>query len=126
MTKITIPRRKAPRKPPYKSQRSIICVDFDRVIYDTDNAIPGIMPAPLPDTVEAMQQLSRRYDIVIFTLRANTPDISYLVDWLNQYSIPFNEITDTKVVDAVAYIDDKAIRHTSWIDTLAQLGRLGL
>ena len=98
-------------------QPQIIAIDFDGVINDNKHPLPGKkMGPPMPGAVEALQALATRYQIYIHTLRASHQDNpQYIVDWCHHYEIPFTRITAQKP-DAVAYIDDKALRFTSWDD----------
>lgn len=62
------------------------------------------------------------YKIVIYTTRLNPSfggDIEWkkqqIITWCDQHGIYFDEITCEKP-EAVAYIDDRAIRFTNWQD----------
>lgn len=108
-----------------KSQKLIrkdaIAIDFDGVICLPSNT--NKMGVPNIGAQEAITQLAEQYRIIIFTLRAKNKN--HVADWLDFYEIPYHEITDVKP-DALAYIDDKAIRHISWPENLRQLERYGI
>lgn len=106
---------------PNKSTKSakskpVIAVDFDGVLCISDK---GKMSEPLSGSLEALEMfIEWGYDIVIFTLRAKNK--RHVEDWLDFYGIPYKEVTDRKP-QADFYIDDKAIRHINWADTLSQI-----
>lgn len=52
--------------------------------------------------------------LVVFTVKAHTPaGIRAVEDWLQQYKIPYDEVTALKP-PAVVYLDDRAVRFTDW------------
>jgi FMN phosphatase YigB (HAD superfamily) len=76
----------------------------DGVLYD--QAMPG--------TLDAFEDLSQRYRLVVFTAR--DPDTLPAVwDWLTKHGLePYvADVTNAKPA-AVAYIDDRAIHFESW------------
>ena len=98
----------------------IIAIDFDHCIHDKDHPLPGKkMGPPMPGAVEAIQALSRRYEVYVHTLRASHQDNPpYIVDWLRHYEVPFVRVTAIKP-DAEWFIDDKGVRFTTLAETLA-------
>ena len=98
-----------------------LAVDFDRVLHDTDNPVMGRrMGAPMEGAVASMWALRRRgYRLVVFT----TNRIAPVTDWLDYYQVAYDDVTNTKP-DADIYIDDKALRHVNWTDTMIAIGRL--
>lgn len=84
-----------------------ICVDFDGVLnnykgYDGDN-----LGTPREGAKEFLEQLSKEYDVVIFSVRRYSKIIKWLTDYdLLKYVV---NVTSYKPL-AVAYIDDRAIR----------------
>lgn len=88
-----------------------ICVDLDGVIRDmkSDEAIPG--------AIESLDRLQKNgFEVVILT--AN--DEKFANQWMLEHwegSTQCPQATNTKV-PAIAYIDDRAIRHINWADTL--------
>lgn len=101
----------------------IVAVDFDHVLHDIDNPVPGrTMGAPMPDAIQAMTELRDEGDrLIIFTCRDNTS--GYIADWLNYWQIPYDEITRVKPA-ADVYLDDKALRHRDWRSSMAALAAI--
>lgn len=101
-----------------------LCIDFDGVIHDyrdgwQDGVIYG---GVLPDAMFWLDKLNKAgYDLVILSTRANHPEqaeaMRTVIDlWQEEAGVVFKyRITGTKV-PALAYIDDRAIRFTSWND----------
>jgi predicted TIM-barrel enzyme len=90
-----------------------ICVDFDGVVHDYLNPVPGRkMGPPMEGAVEALERLQDAgYHVVILTVRGDQP--GYIIDWCDYYDVPYNEVTNKKP-NAIIYIDDRAIRHINW------------
>lgn len=95
-----------------------MCVDFDHVIHDAAHPCTGRrMGGPMVGAKDALRLLEGEgYDIVVLTANRT----AHIHDWLEFYSFPPYEVTNTKP-PAVAYIDDKGIRFTTWRDCLQQL-----
>lgn len=103
-----------------------LAIDFDGVVHDYKNPLPGKrMGAPFSGAEEAIDDLIQRgYKIVIHTTKATTPEGKQAVeDWLDHYTIDHHEVTAVKP-DAEFYIDDKAITHHTWDDTISKLNAL--
>ena len=70
------------------------------------------MGGPMEGAKEALEALKAKGDtIIIHSVWGN--DQKTIGDWMKYYQIPFDEITNVKP-QADYYIDDKAIRFTSW------------
>ena len=109
-----------------------IAIDFDGVIHKNskgyyDGTIYG---NPMVGSYEALEKLSKKYDVVIFTAKAK-PDrglingltgTQMVWDWLKEYKMDkfVTKVTSEKP-RAVAYIDDKGIKFDSWKQTLNDL-----
>lgn len=96
-----------------------VCVDFDGVLnnykgYDGDN-----LGTPRPGAREFLEQLSKEYDVVVFSVRRYSKIIKWLTDYdLLKYVV---NVTSYKPL-AVAYIDDRAIRFNgNYNETLEEL-----
>lgn len=100
-----------------------ILIDFDETITETR----GLNSPPNKEAVAAMEQLSRKYKIVIFSCRGNR-DIfgmghaALLEEYLKTHNIPYDEIC-TRKPTFFALIDDRAInpKITAWSDIVANL-----
>ena len=96
----------------HKKLTNIIAIDFDNVIHDPNTAGSGKMGMPMADCKLVMDKLvADGYKLVIWSLRS--PHATHLAEWLDYYDIPYHDITSEKP-DALVYLDDKAIRFTSW------------
>lgn len=115
-----------------------LAVDFDGVVHAYSRGWDDgtIYDPPLPGALEALANLMHICAVYIHSSRTPHDDI---VDWLTTHGVP--AVTDymadhpafwsdqTKVLvtnrklPAAAYIDDRAVRFTSWPQTLADLDR---
>lgn len=93
-------------------------MDFDGVIHDTLHPLEGKrMGAPMDGARTALQKISLKFDVVVYSVR---PDPNVISDWMKFYGIPFSRITNIKP-QAVLYIDDKALRFTDWQTALSEI-----
>ena len=90
----------------------ILAIDFDNTLRSLDNGLP------MQDAAKHMGYLKKNnHFLIIHSVRNNS---NIIRDWLDLYGIPYDDITNLKP-NADAYIDDKAIRFTTWEDTMKQL-----
>ena len=84
----------------------VLAIDFDGTIHDINNPVAGHrMGPPMPGALEKLSSFRQKgYKIIIHK-------------WMEFYDIPYDEITNIKPV-ADYYIDDKAIKFTSWSDII--------
>jgi len=112
----------------FGNQRPILCVDFDHTITvnclacdpkQTKNEVQ-------PGAREVLTELSKYFRIIIYTgcttkergfLSRTIEDIEKI---LRDNKIPFDEIQQTKP-PACFIIDDRAVHHTSWHNTLTEV-----
>jgi hypothetical protein len=87
-----------------------IALDFDGVLnsykgYDGDN-----LGMPRPGCKEFLEELSKDYNIIIFSARRYTK----IIRWLNQYNLQeyICNVTRYKPKNVVCFIDDRGIRFT--------------
>ena len=98
-------------------------IDFDRVIHDIDHPVEGRkMGPPMEGAVSGMQQLREAgHRLVVFTIRAtNERSTKVVMDWLDYYECPYDSVTNIKG-KADAYVDDLAVHHVSWDQTIRLL-----
>lgn len=118
-----------------KDIKNIICVDFDGVIHENnlgfhDGTIYG---NPIEGAIDYVKKLSERYKIVIYTCKANPkrPLINgksgaeLIWEWLQKHELKdyIHDITFCKP-NAIAYIDDKAIKFENWKQTYQEINSL--
>lgn len=115
-------------------EQNNISVDFDGVIHDHKGVGDGTITGDiLEGAKEALEQLSKKYRIIIFTAKAK-PDrplvngktgTELVWEWLEKHDVAkyIDSITSEKP-RAVCYIDDKAIRFENWSQTLDCIGKL--
>jgi len=115
--------------PGFEVNIKTIAIDFDGVLHNAsqgwgDGTCYG---DPLPGSIEAIKELAKKYNIVVFTAKAK-PDrplvngktgILLVKEWLEKYDIlkHISDITSEKP-RAELYIDDNGYRFENWNDTL--------
>lgn len=102
-----------------------LLIDFDSVLHDDKHPVPGRkMGEPMPRALEAIHLLhSRGYPMKVFTLWATTPAGKKAVEsWLVYWKFPPLEVTNIKSAGYI--IDDKAIKHLNWQQTIKEIGSL--
>lgn len=96
----------------------ILAIDFDGVIHDPTNRLPGYkMGQPIPGALESVQRLlGEGHTIIVHTVRAYDLDQQKHVEaWLDYFQFPRHAVTAMKPA-ADVYLDDHAVRFTSWDD----------
>lgn len=108
-----------------KLKKKTIAVDFDGVIhrYSKGWQDGSIYDMPMSGVRKALTMLNKKFKIVIFSRRAAHQGIKDIKKWLKINKIPYNRVTKVKP-RARWYIDDRAIRFTTWKKTFAELTRL--
>lgn len=104
-----------------------IALDFDGTIHDPFNVKKGYkMGQPIPGSAQAVKFLrDQGHEIIIFPTWADRVDRRQaIVDWLDYFKVPFNDITSVKP-DVDFYVDNNAIRFESWAATLDFIQRHG-
>lgn len=103
--------------------KKTIAIDFDGVIHSYISGFVrggAVFDPPNPGAIDSLHKLDKKgFKIVIFTART---DFGPIIEWLRQYwpadsTMEIPEVTNIKPA-AFAYIDDRAIRFTNWIDIL--------
>jgi hypothetical protein len=111
-----------------------ILIDFDGPVhrYSKGYLNGQIYDIPTEGSKEALQFLKNEgFEIVIFTTRVSQEEhpetfqlnAQTLRNWLDNYDIPFDRVTSEKLL-ALAYIDDRGVRFSSWSDTIQFLNNL--
>lgn len=102
-----------------------IAIDFDNVIYDHDGIWRGgeLTRGIIAGADKAMRQLQYAgHDLIIFSTRNwNAKHRERIKEFMKSNEIPFSDISSKKP-NADLYIDDKALRFTSWADVLVRVG----
>lgn len=111
-----------------------VCVDFDGVIhaYRRGWADGSVYDDPIPGAIDGLRALQGDFAVVVFTSR----DVEQVVPWLQRYGLdvaadgnppvvfwPHQDqiLVTNRKLPAVAYLDDRAVRFTSWWKALAEL-----
>lgn len=120
-----------------KSERTTLVLDFDKVIHDMTRGFHDgtIYGKPLEGTTESLKLLSEKFDLIVYSCKSNPtrPLINgktgteLIWEWLknNKLNLYIKDVTFGKP-NAVAYIDDKAIRFSTWEKCIADLKTMKL
>ena len=115
--------------PGFEKDLNNIAIDFDGVIHTFDKGwYDGTCYGePIPGALGAIKELSKRFNIIIFTAKAkpsrplvNGKTGTELVrNWLQKHDVLqyIDEITAEKPRSQI-YIDDKGYHFESWSDTI--------
>jgi len=115
--------------PGFENEVNNIAIDFDGVIHTFDKGFHDgtCYGEPIPVSIDAIKDLSKKYNIIIFTAKAkpNRPlvngktGVELVKEWLDKHGILecVSEITSEKP-RAKVYIDDHGYRFENWSDTL--------
>ena len=116
----------------YQTEKNI-AVDLDGVIFENLEEWKGLthFGAPVADVREALGMLKGMgYNIIIYTCRTNEmiykdecPDclIAWVKKALDRAQIPYDDIEIFGKPQAEFYIDDRAIRFTTWQQTVQEI-----
>jgi uncharacterized HAD superfamily protein len=95
-------------------------IDLDGVICTEERTFERPLAQPLPGAREALQRLrAAGHTIVIYTAR-NWPEYRVTKQWLDEHGFEYDGLQMGKPA-ADVWIDDRAIRFTTWPEVLAQL-----
>jgi phosphoheptose isomerase len=122
----------ATRQHSYPDELVNIGVDFDGVIHKNSKGYHDgtVYDEPVEGVREALQKLSEKYTVIIYTAKArkdrglvNGRSGTQLIwDWLKEHDLNqyVSKVTSEKP-RAVAYIDDKGIKFDNWDNVLSQI-----
>lgn len=114
-------------------QQKTICVDFDGVISDYSQGFQGadVFGPPIQGAAESIAALREQgWKVIIHTTRKETHGLrSYLRRngiWFDEINRNNSQPKDTNQGKPMAdvYLDDRAVRFTSWDQALADIGSL--
>lgn len=119
--------------PGFEEELHNIAIDFDGVVHTFDKGWHDgtCYGEPIEGSLEAIELLSRRYNIIIFSakVRPDRPLVNgktgkeLVQEWLQKYNVMqyVDDITHEKP-RAQFYIDDKAIRfENNWKEILGEV-----
>ena len=125
------------REHSYPDELVNLGIDFDGVIHKNSKGYYDgtIYDEPIEGVHEALKTLSNKYTLILFTTKAK-PDrglingrhtVELIWEWLKKHNLDqyISKVTSEKP-RAVVYIDDKALRFTSWDKCLNDLNDLNL
>lgn len=83
------------------------------------------MGVPIVAAPQALQKLKEMgHEIIIFpTWADNQQRRKAIVDWLNYFNVPFDDITSVKP-EADLYVDNNGYRFENWRDTIDFVSKL--
>lgn len=96
--------------------RKVIAIDFDGVLHKASegNKKGAIYDEPVEGAVFTTKNLAKKYKLVVMTSRP-VYEHEKVKKWLDENGFPEMEVSNIKPT-ALAYIDDRGIRFTSWSD----------
>jgi|TARA_R110000824_G_scaffold62352_2_gene165130 histidinol phosphatase-like enzyme len=116
-------------------ERKVVAIDFDGVIHRNSKGFfdGTVYDPPIEGSINAIKEMSKKYDLVIFTCKAledrplinEKTGIQLINKWLQDYEIKkyIKEVTFIKP-RAFLYIDDKGYRFTGWKEALSFIEEL--
>ena len=115
--------------PGFENEKLNLAIDFDGVIHNADKGWHDgtCYGDPIPGALEAIKELSKKYNIIIFTAKCK-PDrpwvdgktgVELVYEWLVKYEVweCIHSLTAEKP-RAELYIDDNGYRFENWGSTL--------
>ena len=115
--------------PGFEDQSTVLAIDFDGVLHNADKGWGDgtCYGDPLPGSIDAIKELSKKYKIIIFTAKAK-PDlplvngktgIELVQEWFEKHNIlSYIDSIISEKPRAELYIDDNGYRFENWDDTL--------
>jgi len=100
-----------------------IIIDIDGTICTEERQFSRPMANPLPGAVESVNALFDAGHIIILYSSRTWAEWEVTNHWLREKGMKFHQLFLGKPVGDV-WIDDRAIRHVSWNQTLEELKEL--
>ena len=123
------------RKHSFPDETYQIGIDFDGVIHKNSKGFYDgtVYDDPVEDTRESLRLISKKYDIIVYSAKARKDrmlidgktGVELIWDWLIKHDLNkyVKDVTAEKP-RAVCYLDDKAIRFSSWDQSIESLKNL--
>lgn len=116
-------------------EKKVIAIDFDGVIHKNSKGFYNgkVYDDPVDGSLTAIKDLSKNYDIIIFTCKAlkDRPLIEgktgkeLIIEWLKKQNInQYIKDVSYEKPRAFLYIDDKGYRFSNWQKTLDYIREL--
>ena len=108
-----------------------LMIDLDGTIHKYSKGFldGSIYDDPVEGSKETLEYFKDNgFEIIIFTSRLSregTNTEEDIIEWLEKWGIPYDSITADKL-PAVAYIDDRNLRFSSWKTTINVLKKLSI
>jgi hypothetical protein len=117
---------------PFKDEENTLAIDFDGVIHKNSKGFHDgtIYDDLIEGTKEALEELSKKYRLVIFSAKArkdrplinDKTGIQLIWEYLHKHELDsYVDTVTSEKPRAFAYIDDRGIRFTNWKDCLNSL-----
>lgn len=103
-------------------RRYTIAIDFDKTLHLYSKGWNGgeIYDVPIEGAKEAIQELDKQYELIIFTCRPFPKNVEA---WIMEHFDVWIPVTNSKP-HADMYIDDRGYHFTGdWTDTLIEVAR---
>ena len=119
--------------PGFEKDLNNIAIDFDGVIHTFDKGFHDgtCYGDPIEGSLEAIKELSKKFNIIIFTAKAKPSrplvqgktGTELVIEWLTKHNVMqyVSEVTSEKPRSQI-YIDDKGYRFENWKDTMRFVG----
>lgn len=96
-------------------ENKILAIDFDGVIHDYKNPLPGRrMGPPIEGAKEALESYAAAgHEVIVFSVWGHDAGATTIEAWMKYYKIPFHSITNIKP-KADVYLDDHGQKFERW------------